>query len=79
MVIKFVETALEDAGDNDGELNDLLHKERVFRTRETVLRSNVKDFSNIFQILQSLKTKNEGISILKISFIHRMQDKVKTI
>jgi len=55
-----IENALEDGGDNEGEINDLLHKERVFRTRETVLRSNVKDFSNIFQILQSLKTKSEG-------------------
>ena len=65
-MISFPKTALEDGGDNEGEINDLLHKERVFRTRETVLRSNVKDFSNIFQILQSLKTKSEGFFLIYI-------------
>ena len=64
MVLKFVESTVIYTGENDGELNDLLHKERVFRTRETVLRANVKDFSNIFKKLESLKNKRKGILYL---------------
>jgi parafibromin len=48
--------------DNDLVTKDILSRERVWRTRVTILESNGKEFDkNIFAILQSVKLKEEGI------------------
>ncbi|XP_072176223.1 parafibromin-like [Diadema setosum] len=39
---------------------DIMSRERYWRTRTSVLRSNGKEFKNIFAILQSVKAREEG-------------------
>jgi parafibromin len=39
---------------------EIMSKERVHRTRSSVLLSTGKDFSNIFSLLQSVKARDEG-------------------
>ncbi|XP_041480918.1 parafibromin-like [Lytechinus variegatus] len=39
---------------------DIMSRERNWRTRTSVLRSNGKEFKNIFAILQSVKAREEG-------------------